>query len=384
MDIAFTRLTCTPCMNSTAKHCWIDSPKAFDAMISQLQSCGQITIDTEYDSFKRSYGFKALLIQIFDGATVFIVDPLSGLDLSPLWDVFEDEEIEKMLYSGSEDIALLKAMGCNIQNIFDVQIAATLSNHPARNLGGLIEAETGSPLDKSQQQSDWSKRPLSEAQLSYAANDVIYLPEIANTLTAQVASKGLLHVLKAENEALEAISPRTHQPKLKPYHFRMHSDAFCVSLLDLLNWRDGVAREWNIPPVHVVDVPVLEQALLLRDRFLKQADFKGFNPKIKRNQELQEQVISIVSDFDINNLERIRERKPKRDFYTKEEVEQRTTTLCVPFKQMAVDRYGEVTADFLLRGLKKLVTTPDPDLSELKDYQIELYTCMLEGKQWPW
>jgi ribonuclease D len=371
-------------MNSTAKHCWIDSPKAFDAMISQLQSCGQITIDTEYDSFKRSYGFKALLIQIFDGAIVFIVDPLSGLDLSPLWNVFEDQDIQKVLYSGSEDIALLKAMGCNIQNIFDVQIAATLSNHPARNLGGLIEAETGSPLDKSQQQSDWSKRPLSEAQLSYAANDVIYLPEIANTLTAQVASKGLLHVLRAENDALEEISPRTHQPKLKPYHFRMHSDAFCVSLLDLLNWRDGVAREWNIPPVHVVDVPVLEQALLLRDRFLKQADFKGFNPKIKRNQELQEQVLSIVSNFDINNMERLRERKPKRDFYTKEEVEQRTTTLCVPFKQIAVERYGEVTADFLLRGLKKLITTPDPDLSELKDYQIELYRCMLEGKQWPW
>lgn len=371
-------------MNSTAKHCWIDSPKAFDAMIRQLQSCGQITIDTEYDSFKRSYGFKALLIQIFDGAIVFIVDPLSDLDLSPLWNVFEDQDIQKILYSGSEDIALLKAMGCNIQNIFDVQIAATLSNHPARNLGGLIEAETGSPLDKSQQQSDWSKRPLSEAQLSYAANDVIYLPEIANTLTAQVASKGLLHVLRAENEALEEISPRNHQPKLKPYHFRMHSDAFCVSLLDLLNWRDGVAREWNIPPVHVVDVPVLEQALLLRDRFLKQADFKGFNPKIKRNQELQEQILSIVSNFDINNLERLRERKPKRDFYTKEEVEQRTTTLCVPFKQMAVERYGEVTADFLLRGLKKLVTTPDPDISELKGYQIELYTCMKDGNEWPW
>jgi hypothetical protein len=83
-------------------------------------------------------------------------------------------------------------------------------------------------------------------------------------------------------------------------------------------------------------------------------------------------------------LERLRERKPKRDFYTKEEVEQRTTALCVPFKQMAVERYGEVTADFLLRGLKKLVTTPDPDVSELKPYQLELYTCMLEGKQWPW
>jgi ribonuclease D len=363
---------------------WIDTDLLLREALSKLEHASTLTFDTEYDSFKRSYGFKALLIQIFDGESVYIIDPTSPIDLQPLWGIFENNDIQKILYSGSEDIALLKAMSCNIQNVFDVQIAATLSNHPARNLGGLIEAETGQALDKSQQQSDWSKRPLSEAQLSYAANDVIYLPEIANTLTAHVASKGLLHVLRAENEALEEISPRTHQPKLKPYHFRMHSDAFCVSLLDLLNWRDSVAREWNIPPVHVVDVPVLEQALLLRERFLKQADFKGFNPKIKRSQELQEQVLSIVSDFDINNLERLRERKPKRDFYTKEEVEQRTTALCVPFKQMAVERYGEVTADFLLRGLKKLVTTPDPDVSELKPYQLELYTCMLEGKQWPW
>jgi ribonuclease D len=369
---------------SKKKVIWVDTADQVKEMIVHLSDATTLTFDTEYDSFKRSYGFKALLIQIFDGESVYIIDPMSPIDLQPLWGIFENNDIQKILYSGSEDIALLKAMSCNIQNVFDVQIAATLSNHPARNLGGLIEAETGQALDKSQQQSDWSKRPLSEEQLSYAANDVIYLPEIANQLTAQVASKGLLHVLQAENEALEGISPRTHQPKLKPYHFRMHSDAFCVSLLDLLNWRDGVAREWNIPPVHVVDVPVLEQALLLRDRFLIQADFKGFNPKIKRSQELQEQVLSIVSDFDLNNLERLRERKPKRDFYTKEEVEQRTTALCVPFKQMAVERYGEVTADFLLRGLKKLVTTPDPDVSELKPYQLELYTCMLEGKQWPW
>ena len=371
-------------MNSTAKHCWIDSPKAFDAMISQLQSCGQITIDTEYDSFKRSYGFKALLIQIFDGSTVFIVDPLSGLDLRPLWNVFEDEDIEKMLYSGSDDIALLKAMGCSIRNVFDVQIAATLCNHPARNLGGLIESETGIALDKSQQQSDWSKRPLSEAQLSYAANDVIYLPQIANKLVELVAKRGLLFILQIENKALESIEERSHVPKLKPYHFRLHSDAFCESLLQLLQWRDRTAKVFDVPPVHIVDLIPLEKALQFKSEFLTSGEFHGFHHKVKKNTELREEVEDIIRAYDPNNLERKRERKPRPISYTKDEIDQINHSKCVPFKQMAINRYGELTGEYLVRGLKKLVTTPEPDLSELKKYQIELYTCMLEGKQWPW
>jgi ribonuclease D len=371
-------------MNSTAKHCWIDSPKAFYALISQLQLCGQITIDTEYDSFKRSYGFKALLIQVFDGKSVYIIDPLSKIDLKPLWSVFENENIQKMLYSGSEDIALLKAMGCNIRNVFDVQIAATLCNHSARNLGGLIEAETGVALDKSQQQSDWSKRPLSEAQLSYAANDVVFLPQIADKLTAMVAERGLLHVLQVENNALESIEERSHIPKLKPYHFRMHSDAFCESLLQLLQWRDRTAKAFDLPPVHIVDLVPLENALQHKTEFLKNGEFAGFHYKVKKDVKLREEVESIIETFDPTNLERKRERKLQRPFYSKEQVESIVTTYCIPFRQLTVNRYGELTAEYLLRGLKKLVTTPEPDLSELKPYQLALYEAMLHGEGLPW
>jgi ribonuclease D len=363
---------------------WIDSDAALHRFLERPELNSTFTFDTEYDSFKRSYGFKALLIQIFDGSTVFIIDPLSGIDLKRIWPLFENTDIQKILYSGSEDLALLKAMGCHTHNIFDVQIAATLSNHAARNLGGLIEAETGSPLDKSQQQSDWSLRPLSQEQLAYAANDVIYLPEIANRLTAQVAARGLLHVLQAENNALEEINPRSHSPKLKPYHHRLYSDAFCASLMQLLELRDDLAREWDLPPVHLSDLPVLEQALLKRDDFLAEHTWKGFHPKIRKSLKEQAKFLDIVRHFDPTDQSRIRERKPKRAFYTKEETDKIIADRCAPFKQAAVERYGEITADYLLRGLKKLVTTPEPDLSDLKAYQIELYTCMKDGNEWPW
>ena len=363
---------------------WIDSDKELARACSLWNDSTCLTIDTEYDSFKRSYGFKALLIQVFDGETVYIIDPLSRISLQPLWNLIEDENIQKMLYSGSEDIALLKAMGCSIKNVFDVQIAATLCNHPARNLGGLIESETGIALDKSQQQSDWSKRPLSEAQLSYAANDVVYLPQIADRLAHQVAERGLLHVLHTENKALEAIEERSHVPKLKPYHFRLHSDAFCESLLQLLQWRDRTAKAFDLPPVHIVDLIPLEKALEFKNDFLRSGEFHGFHHKIKKNSELREEVEDIVKAYDPNNLERKRERKPRPIVYTKEETEEIIQSKCIPFKEKALERYGELTAEYLLRGLKKLLTTPQPDLTDLKAYQIELYTCMNENREWPW
>jgi ribonuclease D len=371
-------------MSETNAHFWIDSETALNTMVNQLQRCSNLTLDTEYDSFKRSYGFKALLIQVFDGKKVYIIDPLSDLDLRPLWNIIEDKNIRKILYSGSEDIALLKAMGCSIQNVFDVQVAATLCNHPARNLGGLIETETGKLLDKSQQQSDWSKRPLSDAQLSYAANDVIHLPQIADKLIREVASRGLLHVLQTENNALEHIEERSHVPKLKPYHFRLHSDAFCESLLQLLQWRDRTAKTFDVPPVHIVDLIPLEKALQFKSDFLKSGEFNSFHYKVKKDTRLRKEVEEIVRNYDENNLERKRERRPRPVSFTKEETEQIVQSKCIPFKQIAVERYGELTGEYLLRGLKKLITTPEPDLSELKPYQLELFNCMNEGKPWPW
>jgi ribonuclease D len=369
---------------NTSHIIWVETNHQVSEMIACLVCASGLTIDTEYDSFKRSYGFKALLIQVYDGETVFIIDPLSGIDLRPLWEVFENEDIQKMLYSGSEDIALLKAMGCSIRNVFDVQIAATLCNHPARNLGGLIEAETGEALDKSQQQSDWSKRPLTQAQLSYAANDVTFLAGIADKLTQQVAKRRLLHVLSTENKALEKIEERSHIPRLKPHHHRLYSDAFCHSLLELLHWRDRTAKAFDVPPVHIVDIEPLEKALQNKTAFLQSEEFHGFHYKVKNDSQLRREVESIIRAYDEHNLERKRERRPRPALYSKEEIDVIIQTKCAPFKQMAVERYGELTAEYLLRGLKKLATIPEPVLSELKPYQRELYQCMVNEESWPW
>jgi ribonuclease D len=87
--------------------------------IEELKTCSEISIDTEYDSFQRQYGFKLLLIQIWNGKKIYLIDPIKVHDLTPLWRILEEESICKVLYAGSEDIALLKQSGCATKNIYD-------------------------------------------------------------------------------------------------------------------------------------------------------------------------------------------------------------------------------------------------------------------------
>lgn len=164
----------------------ISNNHELDEMCRIISTREWLSIDTEYDSFQRQYGFKLLLLQVYDGETTYLVDPLSIRDTGKLWRVFEQENICKILYAASEDIALMKQWGCKIKNVFDVQIAATLCNHEARNLRDLIEQECAVVLDKKEQKSDWSIRPLTAEQIEYAINDVIHLPYLKNKLTDPV------------------------------------------------------------------------------------------------------------------------------------------------------------------------------------------------------
>ena len=151
-----------------------------------------------------------------------------------------------------------------------------------------------------------------------------------------------------------------------------------------MQWRERTAKAFDVPPVHIVDLIPLENALQFKSDFLRSGEFHGFHHKVKKSTELREEVEEIVRAYDPNNLERKRERRQRPLSFTKEEIEQIVQTKCAPFKQMAIERYGELTGEYLVRGLKKLVTTPEPDVSELKPYQLELFQCMLNNKPWPW
>lgn len=344
------------------------------SMVQDLHSVQEIAFDTEYDSFKREYGFKLLLMQIFDGEKIYIIDPLAVQDLTPLWGVLENPSIMKTVYSGSEDIALMKQLGCQVRNIFDVQIAATLCNHLALNLGDLIASITGEPADKRQQKSDWRARPLTNEQIIYAANDVIHLIQLKKNLNKSVEERQLVEVLAEENRTMELITPREHIPELKGQHYKYRSQSFCVALLKMILLRDTIARELNLPPVRVVDTRYLEEALEDKQKFLSNREFRSFHPRIRNNDIWKEKFLSIIALYDPNDTTQARkenapDRFPRRLLYSKEEQEEIITNKYDPVKVEMINIYGERTAEFLLRGLKKDLISPEEPKRNIREYQ---------------
>ncbi len=136
-----------------------------------------IAVDTEF-LWRRTYWPKLCLIQIATSDRAVAIDPLTnGMDLTILTNLLSNKKILKVFHSAENDIPLLlKATGQMPTPVYDTQIAAMFCNlGKSASYSSLVKAVTNIELDKSQQITDWSQRPLSEVQISYSLNDVIHL-----------------------------------------------------------------------------------------------------------------------------------------------------------------------------------------------------------------
>ncbi|MBN2841090.1 MAG: ribonuclease D, partial [Coriobacteriia bacterium] len=159
---------------------YIRDSETLAAAVQTLLSASVIALDTEFMR-ERTYYARLCLIQLAaDGAT-YLIDAiaLEGR-LEPLARVLTAPGIVKVVHAGSQDVeVLLRATGGTVAPIFDTQIAATLAGFPTQvGYAQLVKDMLGEHVDKSDTFTDWSVRPLSEAQLRYAEADVLHLPEV--------------------------------------------------------------------------------------------------------------------------------------------------------------------------------------------------------------
>jgi ribonuclease D len=151
----------------------------------------ELPLDTEF-ARTDTYRPKLCLVQIDTPQGVFCIDTLAGLDLGPLWSAISTTSSLKILHAAKQDMEVLLLVSGELPGpVFDTQIAAGLvGNPPQAGYATLVESEFGVRLDKSQTRTDWSRRPLSAAQLAYAADDVAWLPELAARLRQRLAELG--------------------------------------------------------------------------------------------------------------------------------------------------------------------------------------------------
>ncbi|MBL4712240.1 MAG: HRDC domain-containing protein, partial [Gammaproteobacteria bacterium] len=161
----------------------IESSSQMDALLAQLDGKNLIAVDTEF--FRETTYYPELaLVQIATDTIVACIDPLAFDARPALKQLLLDENITKIFHSCSQDIEVLFYYLGDIPNaIYDTQIAnALLTDHHQIGYASLVENELGVQLDKSQTRANWLRRPLTEKQIQYAGDDVLYLYQLHNCM----------------------------------------------------------------------------------------------------------------------------------------------------------------------------------------------------------
>ena len=234
----------------TADFICIDSEPALADFCRKLKLAGAFGFDTEFIG-ERSYLPELCLIQLCGAEEVALVDPMAISDLAPLGELMINADIIKYCHAGEQDIAIMHQCGYTPASVFDTQLMAGLLGlvYPI-SYAKLVEHICGVQLDKAHTYSAWDRRPLANAQLTYAADDVRYLPAIYGRLREQIESLGRvdwMNELCAEElqRAVEPPDPRQLWLKLKAP--RSMSREQLGVLRELTAWRHQLAYEHDTP-----------------------------------------------------------------------------------------------------------------------------------------
>ena len=234
----------------------VDSPAAFQNMLDDISSETALALDTESNSLYR-YFYRVCLIQISTSRADYLVDPLRLPDITPLGALLADPARLKILHAAENDILMLKRdFGFVFANIFDTMLAARILGWPQVGLAALLAQRFGLALDKREQLTDWGRRPLTPAQLSYARLDSRYLLPLQDALIAELQTR---RRWREAQEAFEALTQVVYVEKpFDPDGFWRTKGArdlrpaeFAV-LRELYLWRDSAARALDRPPFKVL------------------------------------------------------------------------------------------------------------------------------------
>lgn len=214
-----------------------------------------VTVDTEFLR-ERTYYSKLCLIQMAfpgDGETdAVLIDPLSdGLSLEPLYTLFRDETVVKVFHAARQDLEIFWVDAHVFPKpLFDTQVAAMVCGFGDQvGYETLVRKIVKEGVDKSSRFTDWSRRPLSEAQQVYALADVTHLRQVYEFLAADLERSGRSHWVAEELQVLTHSSTYDIQPKdaWMRVKSRTSSGKFLAVLRELAAFREEYAQTNNVP-----------------------------------------------------------------------------------------------------------------------------------------
>lgn len=214
-----------------------------------------VTVDTEFLR-ERTYYSKLCLVQLAyrdeNGEDAVLVDPLAGdLSLDPLYDLFRDVGVVKVFHAARQDLEIFFVdAGVIPEPLFDTQVAAMVCGFGEQvGYETLVRKIANADLDKSSRFTDWSRRPLTDAQAKYALADVTHLRDIYEDLSARLKKSGRTKWVAEEIGVL--MDPATYQvdpsEAWQRVKTRTQSGRFLAIVRELARFRETYAQARNVP-----------------------------------------------------------------------------------------------------------------------------------------
>jgi ribonuclease D len=243
----------------------ITTTTELEAFCERMHAEAFITVDTEFMR-ERTYWPELCLVQIAGEKEVAVIDAeAEGIDLAPLGVLFADEAVMKIFHAARQDLEIfVLRYGVVPRPLFDTQVAAMVAGFGDQvGYDALVSNLTGGHIDKAHRFSDWSARPLSDAQIAYAAADVTYLRQVYLRLKQRLEQENRLSWVAEEMAILNnpdtyRADPETAWERLRP---RSTNKRFLHTLKEITAWREREAQRVNIPRQRLVkDEALLEIA----------------------------------------------------------------------------------------------------------------------------
>ncbi|HEY2679343.1 MAG TPA: ribonuclease D [Steroidobacteraceae bacterium] len=230
---------------------WIDQSEQLAQLAHTLGSHASIGVDTEFLR-ERTFFPKLCLLQLCAAGQVWCVDTLKIGSLEPLLPILTAPRARKLIHAARQDLEALYLAGKRVVSpVFDTQIAAAcIGMKPQVGYAELVKTLLDITVPKGQTRTDWSKRPLTKEQLDYAADDVLYLGDVAGELTHRLADLGREHWVLEDCAALEDMKHYDPDPSKSWSRLRgigQLEPETRARAKALAAWREKLARERDLP-----------------------------------------------------------------------------------------------------------------------------------------
>jgi len=333
-----------------------------------------VTVDTEFLR-ESTYYPKLCVAQIASSDEAVVIDALAeGIDLEPLFNLMADETVIKVFHAARQDIEICwHAAGLIPSPLVDTQVAAMVLGYgDSIAYDQLVQRITGDSLDKSLRFTDWTRRPLSEAQIAYAISDVTHLRDVYVKLAADLDKRGRTEWMREEMRVLT--SPDTY--RMEPEHAwqrlqtRVRKPKELAILIEVAAWREREAQSRDVPRGRVLKDDVIGDIAVQAPTTVERLGNLRSLPKGFERSKWGEAIVEAVKRGlarDLKTLPRIERPKGAPNG-------QATVELLKVLLRMTAERHG-VAAKVIatMDDLDRIVADDDADVPALHGWRRELF-----------